>query len=157
MTKFAIISDTHDNIEAIRDLIGILNKEKIDFLVHAGDVISPFALREFIRLGVKLYIAFGNNDGERKVLTKIAEENGWEIGDIVQFPSGIVYHGTNKKILEILKRTDYKFVVFGHTHKPEIIKEDNKIIINPGEVCGYLTGKRTYVIVEDEEVNLVEI
>ncbi len=64
--RFAVVSDTHDNMSAINDLLDVLNKERIDFVVHAGDVVAPFALRAFEKLGVKLYIAFGNNDGERK-------------------------------------------------------------------------------------------
>lgn len=153
--KFAAISDTHDNLVAVEELIEALRKERLDFIVHAGDVISPFTLKEFETLGLKMYIAFGNNDGERRILTQIAENNGWEIGEILEFPSGIVYHGTDRKILEILKKTG-ALIVTGHTHKPELVKED-ATILNPGEVCGYLTGKRTFALVEDGEINLVEL
>lgn len=150
--RFAAVSDTHDNLTAVRELVEALKREKLDFVVHAGDVIAPFSLEEFEKLGVKLYIAFGNNDGERRILTEIANRNGWEIGDVVEFPSGVVYHGTDSRILEILKRLD-TLVVFGHTH--EALKSEN--LLNPGEVCGYLTGRRTYAIIEDGEISIVEL
>jgi len=150
--RFAAVSDTHDNLDAVRELVEALKKEKLDFVVHVGDVIAPFSLKEFEKLGVKLYIAFGNNDGERRILTEIANRNGWEIGDIVEFPGGVVYHGTDSRILEILKKLD-TLVVFGHTH--EALKSEN--LLNPGEVCGYLTGRRTYAIVEDGEISIVEL
>ncbi|WP_456468721.1 YfcE family phosphodiesterase [Archaeoglobus sp.] len=153
--RFAAISDTHDNLEAVRELIDALRREKLDFVVHAGDVISPFTLKEFESLGLKLYIAFGNNDGEKNILTQIAEKNGWEIGDIVEFPAGIVYHGTDRRILEILKKTG-GLIVTGHTHEPEVVREKT-VILNPGEVCGYLTGKRTFAIVEDGDVSLIDL
>ncbi|WP_290597986.1 MULTISPECIES: YfcE family phosphodiesterase [unclassified Archaeoglobus] len=153
--RFAAISDTHDNLVAVRELVETLRREKLDFIVHAGDVISPFTLKEFESLGLKMYIAFGNNDGERKILTQIAEKNDWEIGDIVDFSHGIVYHGTDRRILEILKKTG-ALIITGHTHDPKIIRE-KATILNPGEVCGYLTGKRTFAIVEDGGINLIEL
>ncbi len=150
--RFAVVSDTHDNLSAVKELVDALSREKLEFLVHAGDVIAPFSLKEFERLGVKLYVAFGNNDGERRILTQIAERNSWEIGDIVEFPGGVVYHGTDSRVLEVLKKLD-TLVVFGHTH--EVLKADN--LLNPGEVCGYLTGRRTYAIVEDGEISILEL
>jgi len=155
--KFAVISDTHDNLEAVRELVAQLEKERLDFIVHAGDVIAPFTLKEFFPLKTKLYIAFGNNDGEKRLLSEIASQNGWEIGDIVEFPHGVVYHGTDPAILKVLKRTDYEFVVFGHTHEPLIEKNESRVVLNPGEVCGYLTGKKSYAICEDGEVSIIEL
>ena len=150
--RFAAVSDTHDNLTAVRELVEALKSEKLDFVVHAGDVIAPFSLKEFEKLGVKLYVAFGNNDGERRILTEIANRNGWEIGDVVEFPGGVVYHGTDGRILEILKKLN-TLVVFGHTH--EALKSEN--LLNPGEVCGYLTGRKTYAIIEDGEISIVEL
>ena len=158
--KFAIISDTHDNITAIKEMIDVLKKEKIEFMVHAGDIIAPFSMKELKSLNIKIYFAFGNNDGERKILTNIAKENGWIIGDIVTYPvedgEGVVYHGTDPEIVKVLENTNYKIIVLGHTHKPDIRKLGDKIIVNPGEVCGYLTGKRTFAIFEDGDVSIIE-
>jgi hypothetical protein len=153
--KFAAVSDTHDNLEAVRDLIEDLKAEKIDFLVHAGDVISPFTIREFKKLGVKCYFAYGNNDGEKRLLSEICSQNGWEIGEIVEFPSGVIYHGTDRRILKILSKIGC-LVVTGHTHEVKI-ERDRCVILNPGEVCGYLTGRRTYAIVEDGDISIVEL
>jgi len=157
--KFAVISDTHDNVPAIRDLIDNLRKESIEFVVHAGDVISPFAMKELSKLDTKIYLAFGNNDGDRAKLMEIAAGNGWIAGDIVTFPcegGGVVYHGTDARIREVLKNSKYEFIVFGHTHEPVKEIESGRIILNPGEVCGYLTGKRTFALVEDGEVSIIE-
>ncbi|WP_456327037.1 YfcE family phosphodiesterase [Archaeoglobus sp.] len=154
--KFVVISDTHDNMQAIRDLIDTLKSERFEFVVHAGDIIAPFAMKALKDLGKRIYFAFGNNDGEKRLLTKIAEDNGWIIGEIVEFPNGVVYHGTDARIVEILKKTDHMYLVLGHTHEAKVEKDENKIIINPGEVCGYLTGKRTFAIVEDGDVSIVE-
>lgn len=153
--KFAAISDTHDRLSAVRELVEILREEKLDFIVHAGDVISPFTLKEFSSLDVPFYIAFGNNDGERKILSEIAMQINWKIGDIVEFPGGIVYHGTDEEILKILRKTG-EMVVTGHTHEARIERDGRSVLLNPGEVCGYLTGKRTFAIVENGEISIVE-
>ncbi len=158
--RFAIISDTHDNVPAIRDLVKRLREERVEFVVHAGDIVAPFAMREFRSLGVKMFFAFGNNDGERKLLTKIAGENGWEIGDVITFPldegRGVVYHGTDVRIVEVLRNSKYRLLVLGHTHEPLIEKLEDKFVVNPGEVCGYLTGNRTYAIFDDWDISIVE-
>ncbi len=152
--KFIAFSDTHDNISAIRDLIAEIKKEKVDFYLHAGDIISPFSIREFSGMQ-RIYFAFGNNDGDRQKLIEIAEQNNWKISDIITIDKIAVYHGTTKKILDVLTKK-YEIVIFGHTHFAEIKKIGEKYLVNPGEVCGYLTGKRSYAIYEDGEFSIVE-
>ncbi len=153
-----MISDTHDNVPAIRELVKRLKEERVEFVVHAGDIIAPFSMKELKALGVKIYFAFGNNDGERRLLTKIAEDNGWEIGDIVTFGDGlgVVYHGTDPRIVEVLKNSKYELIVLGHTHEATIERLGDKYVVNPGEVCGYLTGNRTYAIYDDGDVSIVQ-
>ncbi len=151
--RILLISDTHDNVAAIRDLQEEVKKERFDFVVHAGDVISPFSLRSFEF--ERMYISFGNNDGDREKLVQIALERGWKIGDVVEFPSGVVYHGTNEEIVRALSKK-YELVVVGHSHKAEKRKENEATVVNPGEVCGYLSGKRSYAIFEDGDVSFFE-
>ena len=45
----------------------------------------------------------------------------------------------------------YDIVVRGHTHKPEIKKVGKTLVINPGEACGYLSGKRTIALLDLEK------
>ncbi len=152
--KFIAFSDTHDNVLAIRDLLKDISKERVDFYVHAGDVISPFALREFLELN-SMYLVFGNNDGDRQKLMEIALSKGWTFGDVLRVGSMAVYHGTSQEVLKALS-SRFELVVCGHTHKAEIRKDGRARILNPGEVCGYLTGKRTYAVYEDGDISIVE-
>ncbi len=156
--RFAVLSDTHDNIHAVRDLIDDIGNERLEFVVHAGDVVAPFTIRELFKLEKKFYIAYGNNDGDRNLLSRVCSEKDWVIGEIVEFPGGVVYHGTDGRIKAILSSLTElgKIVVFGHTHEVHVEKRGSGLILNPVEVCGYLTGKRTYAIVEDGEVSIVE-
>jgi len=53
----------------------------------------------------------------------------------------------------------YDFVFYGHTHEVDIRKVGNTLIVNPGESCGYLTGKATVVLLDPKtgSTELLEI
>ena len=55
-----IISDSHDNINAIRKAVELFNGKKVKAVLHAGDLVSPFTARAFKELESKLYFVFGN-------------------------------------------------------------------------------------------------
>lgn len=82
--KIGIISDTHDNLDAIDRTIETLNSYKIDLVIHAGDVISPFAARRFKELKSPLRVVYGNNDGERTGLKNMFQKLGVDIDDFVE-------------------------------------------------------------------------
>jgi uncharacterized protein len=53
----------------------------------------------------------------------------------------------------------HRYVVHGFTHKQETITRGQTILINPGEACGWLTGKCTAAILDLEsgEVEIVTL
>jgi len=53
-------------------------------------------------------------------------------------------HGDDAAFLkDIVENGNFDLVVFGHTHKPNIYRKGVTLVVNPGEVCGYITGKST--------------
>ncbi len=161
MTLVGIISDSHDNIDAIKKAVGYLNKKGAEMLIHAGDLISPFTIPLFYEFDGKKYFVFGNNDGEKNGLKRKIEEMGGIINDVLELELNgkrfIVYHGTDPSLLHILRKcSKYDFIITGHTHE-SVIKEGNPTLINPGELCGYLTGRKTLCILdEDMKPEIVE-
>ena len=131
-----IISDTHENEEAIKKAVAIFKKNNVEFAVHCGDIISPPILDHF--KGLKMKFVFGNNDGEKIGLNSKAKELEFEeVTDEKEFQykgkKFYVYHGTKKnKLDEAIKSNKYDYVLTGHTH----IKRNEKIgtarVINPG-------------------------
>ena len=131
-----IISDTHENEEAIKKAVKIFKEKKVEFVVHCGDIISPPMLEYFEGLNMKF--VFGNNDGERIGLNNKAKELGFgEIREEKEFEykgkKFYVYHGTNNDKLDAaIKSNKYDLALTGHTH----IKRNEKIgktrVINPG-------------------------
>lgn len=154
-----ILSDTHDYIEKVKKAIEIFNQYDLIGVIHCGDFVAPFTLKEFVNLKVKLYAVFGNCDGEREGLLKIAKENNFVISEA---PLELFFNNRKFLIFHKLKKEEIKdadYVIYGHTHKPEIRKEKNISFINPGEACGLLTEKATIAIlnIKQNNVDILEI
>jgi hypothetical protein len=154
--KIGIISDTHDYLPNIKKAIDIFNDKNVDIVVHCGDFVSLFVIKEFERLNARIVATYGNNDGERVKLKEWLKElnDDNEIDDYLVFEADdlkfFVLHGTNNEILDaIVKSKDYNVVIYGHTHE-RIFEEmnDGVLVINPGECCGYLTGIATIGILD---------
>jgi uncharacterized protein len=151
-----IMSDSHDNLDAIKKAVKIFNKENVEIVLHAGDLISPFTVNEFEKLKTEFVAVYGNNDGEREGLKKSYKDicilddfkeisiEGWKFA---------ILHGTNPSIVDaIVKSNKYDVVIRGHTHKTDIIAGET-LVINPGETCGYVTGKQTVVLLDTDELS----
>ncbi len=172
--KVGIIADTHDNPLAISKAVEIFNDESIELLIHAGDFVAPFTSQSFKELKAPLVGVFGNNDGDKLLLKKLYQENG--VGELHEDP--YEFELAAKKIIVTHKPLivkplaasgRYNVVVYGHTHKAVIGRYSNRddggagsektVVINPGECCGYITGRKTVAILdlEKEEAKLVEL
>ena len=151
-----IMSDSHDNLDAIRKAIKIFNNRDLDLVIHAGDLISPFTAFEFQKLDPELVAIYGNNDGEREGLKNAYKEiclledfkeisvEGWKFS---------IIHGTNSAIVDSLRKCGkYDVVVRGHTHELEILN-GKTMVINPGEVCGYVSSKQTVVLLDTDDLS----
>ena len=161
--KIGIVADTHDNLAAIDNAVDIFNREGIEMVLHAGDFVSPFTEKPFRALKAPLIGIFGNNDGDKLLLKE--NYHGKGVGELYEDPYDvelaakrlIVTH--RPKIVDALAACGaYDVVIYGHTHKAEIEKRGDVMVVNPGECCGYLTGRRTVAVLdlEQEEASIVE-
>lgn len=161
-----VISDTHDNLPMIEKAIKKLNEEKVDFVLHAGDYISPFVIPKFKALNAKLIGVFGNNDGDHEFLKKrFSETENCEIrGRFAEIDANgfkiALLHGDETELLNALINCEgFDAVITGHVHSVGVRKKGKTLILNPGEVCGYLSGKSTMALLDTEkrEARLIEI
>lgn len=153
--KIGMIADTHDNLAAIGRAVEILNEHGIDLLIHAGDFVSPFTVEPLKLLQAPLAGVFGNNDGDKILLKQKYSEHS--IGELFEDPYEFTF--ATLRILVTHKPAIvnpaaasglYDLVVFGHTHKPVLEQRRDVWVINPGECCGYLTGRKTVAVFEVE-------
>jgi hypothetical protein len=145
--KIGIISDSHDNLPKIEEAVKLFNKKKVDFVLHAGDFIAPFTIPKLKNLACDWAGVFGNNDGEKTGLSGISA------GKIKEGPLNIELSGRKIILVHDINKInpeteEAELIIFGHTHQPEARKSDSKLIINPGECGGWLTGKSTAAIVD---------
>lgn len=151
--KIGIISDTHDDLDSLRSAIRIFKRERITYLIYAGDFVFPGVVDELKDLkpelpNIRIIGVLGNNDGEKLMLFKkfieIGAELNAEFADIKISSSRFgIYHGTNENLREAAIRSGiYDVFIHGHTHKRrnetiEIALKDDTVIkriqvLNPG-------------------------
>src|SRR3954468_24949605 len=66
------MSDTHDRVPAIADILQQFASKGVAMVMHAGDYGSPFSLAPFHQRGMALLGVFGRNDGDRETLSASA-------------------------------------------------------------------------------------
>jgi putative phosphoesterase len=161
-----LISDTHDNLPQIEKAVNHLNNAKVQLVLHAGDYCAPFTLAKLKALNCKLIGVFGNNDGDHELLKKrFSETQNCEAhGRFAQVNAGgykiALLHGDEPELLfALIGSQSFNAVVHGHSHNKGVEQRGNTLIINPGELCGYLTGKSTLGLLDTEknEVEIVEL
>lgn len=152
MIKIGIISDTHDNLIMIRKAVEYFNNSGVERVLHCGDFVAPFALSAFEDLECKGVGVFGNVDGEKKGLAKKASSLEWEINNPpyeleIDEKRMLILHEPDD-LRRYVSGGSYDLIVYGHTHRLDIEREGNTLIINPGECCGWLYGKATVVVLD---------
>jgi putative phosphoesterase len=136
------MSDSHDRLGALDKALEVFQEAGVDHLLHGGDIVAPFALKMILSSGLPLAGVFGNNDGERKGLKALCAE-------LYEPPHLFEFDGT--KILMVHSEDQLPddlggaaVVIHGHTHQESVrTDQDGVVWINPGELCGYLTGRCT--------------
>ncbi|MCK5272712.1 MAG: metallophosphoesterase, partial [Sedimentisphaerales bacterium] len=151
--KIGIISDTHDHHKNVLSAIEIFNDYGVEYVFHAGDIVSPFTAKAFEKLKKAQFIAvFGNNEGEKLFLTSVINGFGGKIHEycyknVINGKSIYMTH-TPHNIPEITKIQTYDLVIYGHTHKQDIRQEGKTLVINPGEATDWVTGSAHLVILD---------
>ena len=160
--KIAVISDTHDNIPAVKEAFRRIQDLGIRQVLHLGDVIAPFVVR-FLRevYDGRLLAVYGNNDGERLFLRDTFQKFNAEIRvqPVVLELHGRRIHMTHEPFAPEALAQTFDVVLYGHTHELRVEKPtQDHLILNPGEACGYLTGRRTFAVLDLErlEADIVE-
>jgi putative phosphoesterase len=154
--RIGMIADTHDRLPLIDKAIQRLNEEKVELVLHAGDYIAPFVAPKFEPLEARMIGVFGNNDAEKDLLRRKFDAIGAQIrGRFAQITVDelkiALLHGEELSLLEALINTNsYDVIVHGHTHQAGAHKKGNTLVVNPGEVCGYLSDRATIAFLDSE-------
>ncbi len=148
-----ILSDTHDHLDRLKKAMDIFREQEVEAVLHAGDFVAPFVAPVLATLGKPVYGVFGNNDGERLGLLAAFRQ----LGPLNQPPMPLLLHKVRillmhePVLLEPLARSgEYDLIVYGHLHQPEVRREQQTLILNPGECCGWSSGRGQVVTLDLE-------
>ena len=157
-----VMSDSHDHLGNISKAVAAFTDRKIGALIHAGDLCSPFVFRELDRLRSfcpAMYAVFGNNDGDRVLLTEkgrgfctfrdgaMTLELGGRRIAVMHYPD----------VAESLYRSgDFDLVVYGHSHEARL-DSGGRVLLNPGSCAGYLADGAGVAVVDLDTLQVERI
>src|SRR5579862_4808969 len=149
MKKLGILSDTHDHLDRIAKGVALLQGKGAEGLLHLGDFVAPFAMKLVLKFNGPMYMIFGNNDGEKRGLKKLFPElkDGPCVFEIGGRKLGVA-HSVEEIPADYRKSCDGVF--YGHSHKRVHIPgtEGQALELNPGEGCGWITGKPSFAMLD---------
>jgi putative phosphoesterase len=154
-----LMADTHDRLPFLDKAVARLNKAKVELVLHAGDFVAPFIIKHLKPLKADLVGVFGNNDGEREGLKRKFAGLGYELrGRFAEMKADglriALLHGDQEELLKSLINSEsHDVIVYGHTHETKKYRKGKTLIINPGEACGYLTGKATIALLNTQSLD----
>ena len=144
-----IMSDTHDNLPVILRAVEVFNERRVGHVIHAGDFTSPFTFRALKHLACDFTGIYGNNDGERVLLQKLSHARIFTQPYILELANRKIVIMHEHQVVDALADSGhFDLVIYGHTHEPDIRKRGNTLIVNPGELSGWLHGTSTIAVAD---------
>ncbi|KAF0178206.1 MAG: phosphodiesterase [Nitrospirae bacterium] len=144
-----VMSDTHDHLDNIRKATALFASRGVQHILHAGDFTSPFTYRALKDFHGGFTAIFGNNDGDRVLIKQMYGES--------VHPQPYVFSLADRRIVmmhehhvadALAASGHYDIVIYGHTHEPVVRRVGNTLVVNPGEVCGWLYGKPSVAVLD---------
>jgi hypothetical protein len=158
--KVGVLSDTHDRLPTFKRAVALFERLKVAAIFHAGDLVAPFAAKVIApaAVSVPVHVIYGNNDGERAGLKAILPNIGDGPLTIKIGGRTIVMHHA----YDWLKPQDFgaaDVVITGHTHQVVNATENGKLLLNPGECCGWVYDRCTVALLDLDQLkaDIVEV
>ncbi len=154
--KIGIVSDTHNNLANVREIVKLFNAAGVARVIHTGDITQAKTLDVLADLEAPLYGVFGNNDLEREALDAGVRRHGF----LFQEPPLeltwarrriVVVH--DPRDLDGLAEGAHDLALHGHTHLHRCERRREQLIFNPGECAGYMKGYNAVGIVDLAALN----
>ncbi len=153
-----VVSDSHDDIESVRTVGVRLRELGVRMVIHLGDIVAPFTLRELANSAkAPIEAVFGNNDAEIPMLLQVASQVNARISwwpRIVEVDSRrlLLMHGAGPSDITaevahaLAESGHFSAVLYGHTHVAELSYVKGVLVLNPGPVSRFVGGPSAAVI-----------
>jgi len=144
-----VVSDTHvpDRVAGLHpSLLSELMKARVIQILHAGDICTPSVLQALTTVAPVIAVR-GNRDW--LFAGKLPWRQDFKLGGVTfammhgmgNWGKYLAYkfvHATSgyalKNYVPMMRKAapDANVIIYGHTHFPEIVREDGQLIFNPG-------------------------
>ncbi len=152
--RIVIISDSHKRTNTIDKVLSVENEaEHIFFL---GDVTSDIEDFQYIYDNKKFHIVCGNCDYFSALPTVALETIDTKRIFYTHGHTYYVKHGI-ERLKEVAKQNCYDIVLYGHTHKADILYEDGVYYVNPGSLSSPREGGPSYAVIDITENGIMPI
>ena len=142
MKTMVVLSDTHGNLDAVRQIADVLSAA--DVIVHLGDGggEAAYLMREY---GEKVVSVTGNCDA-----FGVQEESTFEVDGVRFFACHGHKYGVKSDLLRLQLRAaelGAQVALYGHTHDATCSRENGAYLVNPGTLLRYAAIKSFAYIV----------
>ena len=149
--KIGVVSDTHNNLVNVREIVRLFNAAGVDRVVHTGDITKAKTLDVLAGLDAPLYGVYGNNDVERESLDASAARHGFVFRDPpldLDWADQriVVVHDPRDLLQPNMDR--HNLALHGHTHMARCEREKGLLVFNPGECAGHMKGYNAVGVVD---------
>jgi len=155
--KIAIFSDSHDNVPNLEKALSYCQAEKINTVIHCGDLCKIISLIEAWpkNLEAKIHFVYGNADISEELNQKIFPQLKiyGQIGMIFLENKKIAFTHYLEKAEKIAEKQEYDYIFYGHSHKPWEKTIGKTKLVNPGNLAGTFY-KPTFAVLDLEKNEL---
>lgn len=164
--KIAIISDIHDNAHNIVLILEEIYKTDVEQIYFLGDFVGAGISRILLTSTIPIYAIWGNNDGDRSLITRFSLEEGsnltvgFDTYDVVEIDKRKIFLTHYPLIANtIAKSGEFDAVFYGHDHLKSYNRVGECLVLNPGEVGAYKTGIASYAIYDTKtnDAKIIEL
>ena len=140
-----VVSDTHNNLKNINQIISLFNDKEIQLVIHTGDITNAKSLDKFSKLKANFIGVYGNNDRTEAGLEDVANKNNFQFQEppklLTLFKRNIaIFHEPDCIEDFLILNRNIDIVLHGHTHRYRNEIEKDILFFNPGESAGMQTG-----------------
>lgn len=148
--RIGVVSDTHDRLEAVAEAVRLLADQRVELILHCGDIESPDTVAAFAL--VPTHFVYGNWDKDRHKLSAAIKAIGGtahdSFGAIELCGKRVAWvHSHERHQLYQLEHCNYfDFVFYGHTHVREQHRTGKTLVANPGAL--FRANPKTCVVLD---------
>ncbi|MBI2268016.1 MAG: YfcE family phosphodiesterase [Candidatus Blackburnbacteria bacterium] len=134
--RVLVISDTHDNVFALKHVLGFARAQNMEAIIHCGDWASAHVVRIVLEADIPLYGVMGNADEARagEIWPLLERANAKQ--DVLEFELDgrrVAMAHKSYDLTEQIKSGEFDVIFYGHFHMRAVVKKYGEtLIVNPG-------------------------